>query len=151
MKRFSRISVFYVGLVFLLSSTVLSNDEIVDQISTNLMCTCSCPHVIKHCGDECGVAPQLVQRITGLIASGKTEDQVYEVFEESFGPSVHAVPKPEGFNLLAWILPCVALCVGIVVVIVVFKKLNLKTPDKKLTEVEINQKYRKLLDKELEK
>ena len=149
MKQFSCILVCYACLVPLLSSVVLSSNEIVDQISANLMCTCSCPHIVKHCGDECGVAPQLIQRITGLVASGKTEDQVYEIFEASFGPSVHAVPKPEGFNLLAWILPCVALCIGIVVVIVVFKKLN-KIPDKSLTGVEIDQKYRRLLDKELE-
>jgi cytochrome c-type biogenesis protein CcmH len=85
-----------------------------------------------------------------LLSSGKTEEDVYGIFEEKFGPSVHAVPKAEGFNLLAWILPLVGLLAGAVVVVAVFRRLKPEVSSEKVGPApEIDEKYRKLLDREL--
>ena len=97
------------------------------------MCRCGCPHLIGQCGDECGLAPQLVQQITQMVAAGQQEDQVYAAFEAEYGASVLAVPKAEGFNLLAWIVPFAVLLAGIVVIVVVVRNLR---PDETLDERE---------------
>ncbi|MDA2930771.1 cytochrome c-type biogenesis protein CcmH, partial [Acidobacteria bacterium AH-259-O06] len=130
-----------------------SQDETVSQITRNLMCSCGCPHIIKQCGDECGLAPELVQEITRLVAAGKTQQEVYANFEAKYGPSVRAVPTAEGFNLLVWIVPFVGLFVGVLVVIMVVKKLK---PDRTAEEIQqvppkIDKKYRRLLDRELKR
>ena len=150
MKRLRHSLIYFFCCFSLLWGNGPSRDETVSRITGNLMCMCSCPHVIRHCGDECGVAPQLVQQITELVSSGKTEGDVYGIFEEKFGPSVHAVPKAEGFNLLAWILPFVGLAAGAVVVVVVFRHLKPEVSSEKVGSIpEIDKKYRKLLDREL--
>ena len=125
--------------------------ETVSRIASNLMCRCGCPHLIGQCGDECGLAPQLIQKITEMVAAGQQEGQVYSAFETEFGASVLAVPKAEGFNLLAWILPFAVLLAGVVVIFVTVRKLR---PDETLDEMEgksgqIDEKYRKLLEKEV--
>lgn len=54
--------------------------------------------------------------VKALLAMGFTEKQVIEYFELSYGEFIRLAPKPEGFNLLVWIVPIVALLGGIVLV-----------------------------------
>lgn len=50
--------------------------------------------------------------VEALLAMGFTEKQVIEYFELSYGEFIRLEPKPEGFNLLVWIVPIVALLGG---------------------------------------
>jgi len=132
---------------------IFSPDEIVSRLADNLMCTCGCPHIIGQCGDECSVAPQLVHEIAELVTAGNTEEEVYKIFEDKYGLRVLAVPKAEGFNLLAWVMPFVGLLAGLVIVFIVVKRLK---PDESSQETdrvrpEIDEEYRKLIDRELER
>ncbi len=148
-------TIFILLFLFLGSLTfgqIFSPDETVSRIADNLMCTCGCPHIIGQCGDECSVAPQLVHEITELVTAGNTEEEVYKIFEDKYGLRVLAVPKAEGFNLLAWVMPFVGLLAGMVVVFFVAKRLK---PDESSQGTagappEIDEKYRKLIDRELE-
>ena len=148
-------TIFILLFLFLGSLTfgqIFSPDETVSRIADNLMCTCGCPHIIGQCGDECSVAPQLVHEISQLVTAGNTEEEVYKIFEDKYGLRVLAAPKAEGFNLLAWVMPFVGLLAGMVVVFFVARRLK---PDDSNQETErappeIDEKYRKLIDRELE-
>ncbi len=133
------------------SLTTKLHREVVSRISGNIMCTCSCPHILKQCGDECGMAPQQISKIEQLVATGQTEEQVYAIYEKEFGVGIHAVPKAEGFNLLAWIVPFAGLLFGLSVVVLTVKRLQGEVPTQStlVTAPEISEKYRKLLEKEL--
>jgi cytochrome c-type biogenesis protein CcmH len=63
--------------------------------------------------------------VKALLAMGFTSDQVIEYFELSYGEFIRLEPKPEGFNLLVWIVPLVALAAGITLV-----ALRLRAPAK---------------------
>lgn len=51
-----------------------------------------------------------------LLAAGFTGDQVLAYFERSYGEFIRLSPKPEGFNLVVWILPVVGLLIGALVI-----------------------------------
>ena len=144
------------SVILLFGTLALAQDiahkDVVNEITGNLMCTCSCPHIIDQCGEECGMAPQLVHRISELVKSGQGPEDVYALFEEEYGPVVHAAPDTEGFNLLAWIFPFVGLLVGAIVVFTVARGLKSKTVEQDLnvSAPPIEDKYRRLLEKELE-
>jgi cytochrome c-type biogenesis protein CcmH len=97
------------------------------------------------------MAPQQIAEIEQLVAKGQTEEQVYAIYEKKFGARIHAVPKAEGFNLLAWILPFVGLLFGLGVVVLAVKRLQREAPSQSTpaTAPEISEKYRKLLEREL--
>ena len=144
------------SILFLGSLTfgqIFSPDETVSRIADNLMCTCGCPHIIGQCGDECSVAPQLVHEISELVSAGNTEEDVYKVFEDKYGLRVRAVPKAEGFNLLVWVMPFVGLLAGVVVIFFVINRLKPDDSNQETERVhpEIDEKYRKLIDRELER
>lgn len=51
-----------------------------------------------------------------LLAAGYGQDQVLAYFESSYGEFIRLSPRPEGFNLVVWILPGLGLLVGALVV-----------------------------------
>ena len=87
-----------------------------------------------------------------MVKSGEGPEDVYALFEEEYGPVVHAAPDTEGFNLLAWIFPFVGLLVGAIVVFTVARGLKPKAAeqDVNVSAPPIEDKYRRLLEKELE-
>lgn len=51
-----------------------------------------------------------------LLARGYDEEQVLTYFESSYGEFIRLEPRPEGYNLLVWILPALGLVVGLALV-----------------------------------
>jgi len=74
----------------------------------NIICQCgSCRHNLLECASEnCGSAAQNRIEIHGLLAQGKTRDDVIQYFIQKYGSQVAlAAPIDKGFNRLAWGLP----------------------------------------------
>lgn len=63
-------------------------------------------------------------QVRALLARGYTQDQILEYFERSYGQFVLLKPKFQGVNALVWILPLIALAIGVVIVIGKAKKLE---------------------------
>jgi cytochrome c-type biogenesis protein CcmH len=62
------------------------------------------------------IANRIRQFISTRIAAGDTESQIKAKLVAQFGPAILAEPSKHGLNLLAWVLPFVALGVGAVAV-----------------------------------
>jgi cytochrome c-type biogenesis protein CcmH len=58
------------------------------------------------------IANRIRQFITARIAAGDTKSQIKAKLVAQFGPAILAEPSKHGFNLLAWVLPFLALGVG---------------------------------------
>lgn len=50
--------------------------------------------------------------IRAQLGQGKTEEEIQQYFVERYGARVLAEPPSEGFNLIVWILPVLAVVVG---------------------------------------
>jgi cytochrome c-type biogenesis protein CcmH len=59
------------------------------------------------------MAVNMKHQVRDLIARGYTQEQILRYFERSYGQFVLLKPKFQGVNTLVWILPIVALAVGI--------------------------------------
>ena len=62
------------------------------------------------------IATRMKAFIRARIAAGDSAAQIKASLVDQFGPAVLAEPPKRGFDLLAWLLPLVALGLGIVVV-----------------------------------
>lgn len=84
------------------------------RISDKLICQCGCNYGLSHCPHlECPSAPVLRQAIRDRLAAGQSEGEVLQAMVAQFGPAVLAAPPAEGFNLTAWVMPFVALLLGL--------------------------------------
>ncbi len=126
------------------------NGELVERITGNLVCVCGCANMlVRNC--ECSTAATMTREVREVVLAGGTEQEVYGAFKEKYGVTVMAAPGIEGFNLLAWVLPFLALAFGTGVVLSVVKKLMPEKgiESKKTKAGKIDDKYRKLLNQEL--
>jgi cytochrome c-type biogenesis protein CcmH len=57
-------------------------------------------------------ARQIEAFISARIAAGDSKDEIKDRLVAEYGPSILAAPPKKGFNLLAWLLPFVALFGG---------------------------------------
>ncbi|MGH9392997.1 MAG: cytochrome c-type biogenesis protein CcmH [Terriglobales bacterium] len=82
-------------------------------IGAQLICTCGCTQgaiVCNHVG--CPVVTQMRAEIVERAASTDSDALVLQSFVQEYGTQVLANPTTQGFNLVAWIVPWVALGLG---------------------------------------
>lgn len=66
------------------------------------------------------LAQSMRSLVRDQIAAGKTPDQVRAYFVSKYGEWILLTPKPSGFNLVAYLLPVLAVvCGGVVIVVAV--------------------------------
>ena len=90
-----------------------SSQKIFDQLGTDLMCLCGCNTTLKHCPHtNCSYAVPARKRIRKLLGEGKSYDEIVAVFVKARGEVALAAPKKEGFNLVGYVMPFLALIVA---------------------------------------
>ena len=75
------------------------------------------------------VALDMKAQVRELLARGYTEEQILSYFERSYGEFVLLKPKFRGVNALVWVLPLLALLIGVVLVSLKLRKLELVDGD----------------------
>jgi len=73
------------------------------------------------------MAVNMKGQVRELLARGYTQEQILRYFERSYGQFVLLKPKFNGVSAAVWILPLVAIAIGIVLVVSKAKKLE-RTP-----------------------
>jgi cytochrome c-type biogenesis protein CcmH len=85
-----------------------------------------------------------------MLKTGASDDAIVDSFVKESGVSALAAPPAEGFNLLAWTMPFVAICLGLGAIAVWFKRFAGRRPVEVRTAPEIDPKYQQRMDRELE-
>ncbi len=70
------------------------------------------------------MAVNMKGQVRELLARGYTEEQILKYFELSYGQFVLLKPKFEGVTGMVWVLPVLALLIGIAIVFVKLRKLE---------------------------
>jgi cytochrome c-type biogenesis protein CcmH len=96
------------------SATPRVTTERRDDLEKHLKCQCGCPLDIYTCRTtdfKCPVSPRVHADIEALIAGGYSEAEIRDAFVAIYGERVLTAPKPQGFNLLAYVAPFAAITV----------------------------------------
>lgn len=81
-------------------------------IELNLKCNCgSCALDAHHCQYQmqCGTSPAWSERIRQSLEAGQSREAIEASFVADFGRTVIMTPPAEGFNLVGYFLPAVAI------------------------------------------
>jgi len=93
-----------------------------NEIGHQLMCICSCGQVLLECNHVgCPDSDRMRNELTAAIARGDSDSLVEQAFVQKYGPTVLAAPTTAGFDRTAWIMPFVALAVGLTLVVLVVR------------------------------
>ena len=89
----------------------LTLEERAQAIDQRLMCPVCPAETIDQ--SQADVALQMRELVREKLRAGETEDQIYDFFVERYDKGVLAEPPAEGFNILVWVIPPVALVLGL--------------------------------------
>src|SRR3954465_3363101 len=98
----------------------------IDRIGHQLMCVCGCNQVLLECNHVgCSYSTRMRDELTAAVTRGDGDNGVLQWFIQTYGTTVLTVPTEHGFNRIAWIMPYLALVLGIglvVIIVAVWKK-----------------------------
>jgi cytochrome c-type biogenesis protein CcmH len=84
--------------------------EQVNQIASQLMAPCCWSATAD--AHQSPAAEKIKAQIRAALQRGDTERQILDSFVAAYGERILAKPKAVGFNLMAWLLPAIAILLG---------------------------------------
>ena len=83
------------------------------QITSQLICPCSCGEILSGCTCDTGKAMQGF--VSDALQKGQGKDQIVASLVAKYGEVIRGAPKAQGFNLVVWIAPFAATLLGFAV------------------------------------
>lgn len=122
-KIYLRMRILLILLVISGIPYQLNAQTSLKNIRNNLTCQCGCNMTIEACGGSmnCQFADNAVVEIEEMIQSGMNTEQILARYVDQYGELVLSAPTKRGFNLVAWILPFVAILAGGYIVVKVLQ------------------------------
>lgn len=123
-RRVQLIPALLVGVLLLLGAG--DDSARIDRIGHQLMCVCGCNQVLLECNHVgCSYSTRMRDELTAAVTRGDSDNSVLQWFIQTYGTTVLTVPTDHGFSRIAWIMPYLALVLGIglvVFIVAVWKK-----------------------------
>lgn len=119
--RFPRANI--VLLFFVLAALIVPPAAMAltsSEVEGELMCDCGCGDVLVNC--TCDRSEELRAIINGMIQSGKTKEEILQIFVDQFGEVILSAPPRRGFNLVAYGAPAAGLLIGTALAVVVVRR-----------------------------
>jgi cytochrome c-type biogenesis protein CcmH len=93
-----------------------------NEIGHQMMCICSCNQILLECNHVgCPDSDGMRNELMAAVSRGDSDSLVEQSFVQKYGPTVLAAPTTAGFDRTAWIVPFVALALGLGFVVVVIR------------------------------
>ena len=82
-----------------------------------LVCQCGCNEQLSVCAmQNCSSATPMRAEIRERLQAGESVELIVDSFVARMGKKVLSAPTMKGFDITAWIMPFIILCLGLVVV-----------------------------------
>ena len=134
----------------------IPTDDEVNAVAKKLYCPV-CPNTPL---DVCETQACIDWRaqIRDQLAAGWSEQQIMDYFVQQYGERVLGEPQRSGFTSMVWVLPLIAVLLGIVIVWQVLRSWRLKRAEQVSPEIStpissdrISKELQALVEKELQK
>lgn len=162
-RSFATVALFLMlaGLSIPQTSTTYVTPEI-KRVGDKLACKCgSCNNTVATCQMlECHYSSPARQKIATQLKEGVSDQQIIDGFVKEAGLAALAAPPTSGFSLLSYLMPFVAIMLGLAAILVYWKRF--RQPSAAVAEAgstekagtaaaspAIDEKYRKQIEAEL--
>lgn len=83
------------------------------EIAEGLTCQCGCGLTVANCNHpSCSFSVPMREHIDAMLSHGMGRAEIIAYFRKQYGEKILSAPTTQGFNLLAWTTPFVALLLG---------------------------------------
>ena len=133
-----------------------SKNQKVDvlRVGSRLACQCGgCSDTVATCSMYGCWSHTAKEKIAKMQEEGKPDDFIVASFVKDGGLSVLAEPPQSGFNLVGWLMPFIAITLGVGAILFYVKKYRPQSATADLPEIDqtVLNRYRERIDKDLAK
>ena len=96
-----------------------------EELTSRMRCPVCQGHAIVDSPAE--AARNMKSQVRAMIAAGFSEDQILRYFEAAYGEFIRLMPRPTGFNLLVWLIPLAGAVLGLVGILLAFRRRSAST------------------------
>jgi cytochrome c-type biogenesis protein CcmH len=94
----------------------------VHDLGHRLMCVCGCNQILLECNHVgCTYSDRMRSELIAAVDKGDNDDLTLQWFVQKYGTTVLAAPTTKGFNRVAWIMPYLALVLGLATVVLIVR------------------------------
>jgi cytochrome c-type biogenesis protein CcmH len=102
----------FLGIIALLSAG--DDSARVDKLGHRMMCACGCNQILLECNHVgCTYSSRMRGELVAAVDSGESDRDVLQFFVQKYGTTILAAPTKQGFDRVAWIMPYLALIIGV--------------------------------------
>jgi len=109
-RRFAPAVLLLLALALLAPPASPKPRDPVHEITSEIICPCSCGEVLSGCTCDTGKAMQAT--VENGIKAGKSKKAIVGALVAQYGEVIRGAPKAEGFNLIVWVAPFAATLLG---------------------------------------
>ncbi len=120
MRRFAPAVVLCIVLAACAAPSFAKVRDPAHEITSQLICPCSCGEVLSGCTCETGKSMQAT--VENGIKTGKSKDQIVGALVSQYGEVIRGAPKAEGFNLIVWVAPFAATLAGFAIAFFILRR-----------------------------
>jgi cytochrome c-type biogenesis protein CcmH len=92
------------------------------DLGHRMMCMCGCNQILLECNHVgCQYSDKMRTELIASLDRGDNDDLILQGFVQQYGATVIAAPTTTGFNRVAWIMPFVALALGLTAVVLIVR------------------------------
>ncbi len=118
-KRSVQLAVVILAIFLFLGA---GDDARFNKLGHSMMCICGCGQILLECNHVgCPSSDKMRNELIAALDRGDNNDLIMQGFVQNYGPTVIAAPTTAGFNRVAWVMPFLALGLGIAFVILVVR------------------------------
>jgi cytochrome c-type biogenesis protein CcmH/NrfF len=93
-----------------------------NDLGHKLMCVCGCSQILLECNHVgCKYSDTMRAELMAAVERGDNDDLTLQGFVQKYGTTVMAAPTDKGFNKVAWIMPYLALVLGLITVTLIVR------------------------------
>ncbi len=93
-----------------------------NNLGHKLMCVCGCHQVLLECNHVgCQYSDRMRGELAANLGRGDSDDLTLQAFVQKYGPTVLIAPTTTGFNRVAWVMPYLALVLGVTTVVFIVR------------------------------
>jgi cytochrome c-type biogenesis protein CcmH len=138
--------VVLIALILLMALPGLAVGLTVLDVARQVRCpTCNTPLDVSNAP----VAQDMKAYIATRIEAGWSEQRIIDGLVDEFGPEVRAVPPKSGFDLIAWIVPALAVALGLAAIPIIARTWARRTPSAAAQGPPMTDEERRRLDERL--
>lgn len=130
----------------------IMSEEVV-RCGSRLACLCgSCTNTVGDCAMlECGYCAPMRRRIAAMQAEGHSDDSIVAAVVAENGKRALAAPPTQGFSLVAWTMPWIAITIGLGVIWAFVRRFSAKPQPAAEIDNTLLDRYHDRIEKDVSK